>query len=408
MFSLGKRLIGAGGVALALTMAAGGGALAQETLKVGAINPYSGPLALYGDELARGYELAAEAVNAAGGVLGRQVEIVRGNATNPQEGIAAVEALGDEVDVFIGTYVSGVANAASERAMTFDKLYWDTNALAAELTDRGLPNFVRVGPFAGSFADRSVDAVVNLIAGELGKEPGELTVWIEHEESIYGTSIAERQKEGLEAAGVTVLGVGAHSFKAIDLTDSILRAKDASPDVWIQTGYIPDGALLLRTARDQGFKPAAMLMVGTGDTFEVLDALGKEYLEGVLIVSYPRPDVTEDYGPGSDDFLAAYQAKYNQDPVAPQSMTAYVGALVLFEAIEAAGSTEVEAVREAAAAMDQPASSYATGFGVKFDENFQNTRAAPTVAQWQDGVVTTVYPVEAVPEGTGLVGLARP
>ena len=165
MFSLGKRLIGAGGVALALTMAAGGGALAQETLKVGAINPYSGPLALYGDELARGYELAAEAVNAEGGVLGRQVEIVRGNATNPQEGIAAVEALGDEVDVFIGTYVSGVSNAASERAMTFDKLYWDTNALAAELTDRGLPNFVRVGPFAGSFADRSVDAVVNLIAG---------------------------------------------------------------------------------------------------------------------------------------------------------------------------------------------------------------------------------------------------
>ena len=207
----------------------------------------------------------------------------------------------------------------------------------------------------------------------------------------------------LNAAGWAV-----QDYKAIDLTDSILRAKDANPDVWIQTGYIPDGTLLLRTARDQGFAPGAMLMVGTGDTFEVLDALGKEYLEGVLIVSYPRPDVTEEYGPGSDDFLAAYKAKYNQDPVAPQSMTAYVGALVLFEAIEAAGSTEVEAVREAAAAMDQPASSYATGFGVKFDENFQNTRAAPTVAQWQGGVVTTVYPAEAVPEGTGLVGLARP
>ncbi len=408
MFTLGKRLVGAGTVALALAVGASGGAAAQETLKVGAINPYSGPLALYGDELARGYELAAEAVNAKGGVLGRQVEIVRGNATNPQEGIATVEGLGDEVDVFIGTYVSGVANTASEAAMNFDKIYWDTNALAAGLTERGLPNFIRVGPYAGSFAERSVDAVVNLIAKELGKSPSEMTVWIEHEESIYGTSIAESQAEGLQAAGVTVLGVGAHSFKSIDLTDSILLAKNAAPDVWIQTGYIPDGTLLLRTARDQGFKPAAMLMVGTGDTFEVIDALGADYLEGVLIVSYPRPDVIETYGPGAKTFLEAYRAKFNSDPVAPQSMTAFVGATALFETIEAAGSTEVEAVRAAAAEMDKPFNSYATGYGVKFDENFQNTRAIPTVAQWQNGVVVTVYPTDAVAADVGLVDLARP
>jgi branched-chain amino acid transport system substrate-binding protein len=404
MFGFGKKVLG-GALALALGVGVAG---AQETLKVGAINPYSGPLALYGDELARGYELAAEAVNANGGVLGKQVEIVRGNATNPQEAIAAIEQLAGEVDVFIGTYVSGVSNAASERAMTYDKLYWDTNALAAELTARGLPNFVRVGPFSGSFAERSVDAVVDLIAAKVGKQPSELTVWIEHEESIYGTSIAEAQKAGLEAEGVKVLGVGAHSFKAIDLTDSILRAKGANPDVWIQTGYIPDGTLLLRTARDQGFKPAAMLMVGTGDTFEVLDAIGAEYLEGVLIVSYPRPDITETYGPGAAGFLEAYRTKFSSDPVAPQSMTAYTGARILFEAIEAAGSTGVEAVRTAAAAMDKPFNSYPTGYGVKFDESFQNTRALPTVAQWQNGKVVTVFPTEAVAQGTGLVGLARP
>ncbi len=408
MYRFSRRRIALMGAAFALTLGAAGTASADETMKVGAINPYSGPLALYGDELARGYELAAEWANANGGVLGRQVEIVRGNATNPQEAIAAIEQLGDEVDVFIGTYVSGVSNAASDRAMAFDKVYWDTNALAASLTERGLPNFIRVGPYAGSFAQRSVDGVVNLIAPTLGKDPKDLTVWIEHEESIYGTSIAEQQKEGLEAAGVTVLGMGAHSYKSIDLTDSVLRAKGANPDVWIQTGYIPDGVLLLRTARDQGFKPPAMLMVGTGDTFEVLDALGKEYLEGILIVSYPRPDVTEAYGPGAKEFLAAYREKFGQDPVAPQSMTAYAGAKVLFETIGAAGSTEVEAVREAAAGMDKPFSSLETGYGVKFDETFQNTRAIPTVAQWQDGVVVTVYPTDAVPEGTGLVGLARP
>ena len=54
---------------------------AQQTLKIGAINPYSGPMALYGNEVTRGYELAVDQVNAAGGLLGRKVELVRGDAS---------------------------------------------------------------------------------------------------------------------------------------------------------------------------------------------------------------------------------------------------------------------------------------------------------------------------------------
>jgi branched-chain amino acid transport system substrate-binding protein len=58
---------------------------------------------------------------------------VRGNASSPQEGIAAVEQFvaRDKVDALIGTYISAVANAASEAALNYDKLYWDTNAVAA-------------------------------------------------------------------------------------------------------------------------------------------------------------------------------------------------------------------------------------------------------------------------------------
>src|SRR5438132_1698303 len=83
-------------------------ALAQQPLRIGAINPYSGPLALYGDELARGYQLALDERNAKGGVLGRKVELLRGDATTAQQGIAAVDQLvtRDNVDLFIGTYVS--------------------------------------------------------------------------------------------------------------------------------------------------------------------------------------------------------------------------------------------------------------------------------------------------------------
>src|SRR3974390_2660760 len=52
-----------------------------EPLRIGAINPYSGPLALYGDEVSRGYQLAIDAANAKGGVPGRKIELLRGDAS---------------------------------------------------------------------------------------------------------------------------------------------------------------------------------------------------------------------------------------------------------------------------------------------------------------------------------------
>ncbi|MEO9190703.1 MAG: ABC transporter substrate-binding protein, partial [Acetobacteraceae bacterium] len=82
--------------------------MAADPIRIGAINPYTGPMALYGSEVTHGYELAAEKANAGGGVLGRQIEIVRGDAANPQQGISAVEQLADKVDVFVGTYISAV------------------------------------------------------------------------------------------------------------------------------------------------------------------------------------------------------------------------------------------------------------------------------------------------------------
>src|SRR6266511_4077576 len=288
-------------------------ASAQAPVRIGAINPYSGPLALYGDELARGYQLAVDEKNAKGGVLGRKVELVRGDAGNPQQGIAAVDQLAtrDKVDLFIGTYISAVSNAASDAAQRHGKLYWDTNARAA------------------------------------------------------------------------------------DLTDVVLRTKRANPEIWLITGYVPDINLLLKTAREQGFKPPVILLVGTGDTGETLDALGAEFLEGIMVVSYPRPDISEKYGPGASAFLAEYRKAHNRDPIAPQSLTAYTGMKVLLETIDAAGSTDVEKVRAAAAKMDKPLNTYPSGVGVKFDDKFQNTRAAITVIQWQGGKQVTVFPAEA-------------
>ncbi len=387
----------------------GGAAMADDVIKIGAVNPYSGPMALYGDELTRGFELAVDRVNATGGVLGKKVRIIRGSATSSQEGIAAVEQLvgRDGVDVLVGTYVTAISNAASEAALNNGKLYWETNALARDLTDRELPNFARPGPASDSFAQRSVEGTLKLVAPKLGKAPKDLKVWIEQEDSAFGTSISKEQQRLLQAAGVSQVGVGIHSARAVDLSDSILRAKNFAPDLWLSTAYVADHNLLLRTAREQSFKAPAMMLVGTGDTFETLDAVGKDYLDGLLLVSYPRADVGESYAPGAHAFLEAYRAKYARDPIAPQAMSAYVGMRVLLECIAAAGSTEYEKVIAAAAKMDKPFGTYETGYGLKFDKTMQNVRALPLIAQWQAGKVVAVYPAEAVAPGGEMLSLAR-
>ena len=396
-----------GSAALAAVIAAALPAAAQD-LKIGAINPYSGPLAQFGDEVARGYDVAADEINAKGGLLGRKVVMVRGDAGNPQQGISAAEKLigEDKVELLIGSYISAVSNAASDAAGRYGKIYWETHGLASELTERGLPNYVRGGPNASFFAETSVKSTVDIVAPKLGKPVNGLKVWIEHEDTIYGTSIAQLQKKLFEAAGAKVVGVGSHSFRAIDLTDSILRASNAAPDVWIATGYVPDNTLLLRTMRDQGFAPGAVMLVGTGDGVEFGDAL-KDFMTGVFVVGYPHPDLPESFAPGAGAFVQAYTQKYGKPPAAPQSLEGYSVVRMLADAVTAAGSTDMAKLRAAAVAMDKPVKTYANGFGAKFDDKMQNTRAVPNVTQWQNGKPRTVYPVDARQSGIDLVNVPR-
>ena len=382
---------------------------AQETFRVGAVNPFSGPMAQYGVEVTRGFEMAADKVNAGGGLLGRKVEIVHSDASNAQQGIQAVETVMNKgkVDVFAGTYTSAISNTASDAAMRFNKVYLETIALAEELTDRGLPNYVRTGPNAGTFAAATVDTLRDLVAPALKKDMKDLKVWLEHEDSIYGTGIAQKQKRLLEAFGVKIVGVGSHSARTIDVTDSVLRAKKTAPDVYIETGYVVDGALLLKTMRDQGFKPAATVFLGTGDTPETLAALSPAGVEGLLVIAYPRFDVAETFAPGVKAYYATYRTKYKIDPIQTQSLTSYVGMQILFDAIKAAGSVEPDKVRAELAKMDKPIGTYANGSGVKFDKNFQNLRAVTTTVQWQSGKVMTVFPKSAVSPGVTLKSMAR-
>lgn len=377
--------------------ASGGGGGSGGTLKIGVISPFTGDLATGGEAIYQGYEMAAEEANAHGGVLGKKVQLVKGDASTPQAGITVAQRLAtqDNVDAFVGGYASAVEETASKTSARYKKLYWETNALATDLTQRGLPNFLRVGPTASTFGQESATATAKGVAQKLGIPDSQLKVYIEHESSVYGTGVAAVQKQALQSAGVKVVGVGSHDAAAADLTASVQRAQKASPDVWLLTGYNPDLGLLLKTAQRQGFDPKAIMLVGQGDTADTLQALGAKTLKGVLVSAYPHTDISPSYGPGVAQWLAAYKKKYGHAPSFPQTMSAYVGMKILFDVANKAGSLDPTAIRKAAASFSKPPNSYVNGFGVKFDGSFQNTETPMTVVQWQGSKTVTVLPTQA-------------
>lgn len=390
----------------AATEGAGGETDGQsEPIRIGVIQPFSGSAALYAEEIFRGNELAVDEINSNGGLLGRQVELVQGDASNADQGASEARRLvtQENVDILTGTYISGVSQAASQAAPS-DVLYWETNAASQILTERNLPNFVRVGPDAIRIADQSTTFASEVLVQHLDSDISELSFVIEHESSGFGSTIGDRQKATLEELGAQATQFS-HEFTASDVTDSVSRAQNEDPDVYILTGYVPDVVLFLRTMRTQDWKPKAIVLVGTGDTPDVLDAVGVTGMEGIFVVGYPRLDINPDYGNGAADFKAKYLERYGDDPKAPNGLTSYTGTQVLFEAVEKAGSLDATGIREAALTLEKPVGSYPNGYGVEFNERAENLRAIQTVVQWQSGTPVTVFPGEAARQDDEIKGV---
>jgi branched-chain amino acid transport system substrate-binding protein len=321
----------------------------------------------------------------------------------PEETVAEVQRLAtrENVGMFVGTFASPASQAGSETAQRAGKVWWETHALTDALTERGIEGYLRSGARASDFASASVDFVREGLAPRLGED---LTVFIEHEDGPYGTSVGETQVRQLREAGFEVV-VGEHSAAATDVTESVLAAKRADPDVWMITGYVPDDNLLLRTAQAQDFDPPATVLVGIGDGRPTFEAVGPRGLTDTFVVAYSSRLSDEGWAPGSQEWLTSYREKYDAEPLGTVSMTAYTGMTAALRAVEAAGGdTEIAAFRKAAMGLDIPEGELPNGWGLKFDESGQNTRVRLLAVQWrEDGTVPAVYPeAAAVQEMRGL------
>ena len=367
-------------------------------VKFGALYPFSGQLALLGEESARGLEIAVDQINAAGGVQGEKVVLERGDAVDNNQAIGEARRLisREGVKAIFGSYSSARSIAASQVAELSGIPYFELGAVADEVTGRNLEYLFRTNPTADHMGKMIVEMIVNQVAPALGRDPKDLKIGIIYEDSSYGTSVAGHEKAYGEEAGLNIVVSQGYPAATVDMSSIVLDLKQRGVDVVLQTSYQNDSVLFLQQANEAGYKPAAIIGGGGGySMIPTAEAVGQDVIEGVLDVDFTQYAVNTEFTPGLEEFVAAYKAKYGQEPRSGHSLNNYVGALAILQAINEAKGFDPADIVAAVKAIDVPQGTTAAGYGIQFRKGNQNERASMMGMQWQDGKLVTVYPAGA-------------
>src|SRR5215211_6114209 len=180
---------------------------AQQPIRIGALYPMTGSLALLGEESWRGAEIARQLRNQKGGVAGRQVEFVRADVPDVNAAKSEAERLisRENLKLLIGTYSSALSLGASEVAARQDVTYFELGAISDQITGRGYKSVFRPCPKAQLFSRGQVAFIRDWVAAQLHKKPGEVRVALVHEDSAYGSSVARNLDAEAKSAGVPLV-----------------------------------------------------------------------------------------------------------------------------------------------------------------------------------------------------------
>ncbi len=366
-------------------------------VRLGALYPFSGSLALLGDESFRGLEMAVEERNANGGVLNRQIRLAKGDAVDQNQAIAEARRLigAERVTAVFGTYASPLAFAATQVAELQGVPYFEMGAISDPITERGFRYVFRTCPRASDFGAATVGGLVDALAPAFGVDPASLRIAILHEEALYGQTVAAFQEAHLRARGLNLVEKIAYAARSVDLSSVVQRLRGVSADIVLHTGYQNDIVLFFRGMQGAGWKPR--MVIGSGAGYSLTDtarAVGPAF-EGVMNVDFTQFAVNEDYAPGAAAFVEAYKRRYGSEPRSGHSLANYFGARVCLDAVQRAGAADKDRIRNAMMAADVAEGTSPTGWGVRFDEKGQNMRAKPFLLQWQGGRQVTVFPAQA-------------
>lgn len=360
------------------------------TIRLGAAVSETGKYAREGKDTRQGYNTWLNWVNDEyGGIkVGDDcydVEIVYyDDEGDPDTAANLVERLitEDEVDFLLGPYSSGLTMSTSAIAEKYGVIMIEGNGASESIFERGFQNIFAVLTPAGNYTQSALKTLA---------DKGAETVVIAYEDTAFPTSVGNGAERWAAEYGMDVLAVETYPKDVADVTAIMTKFRDMDPDVFVGGGHFNDALLFIRASQELGFNPDAMVItVGPSNPefpTEVGDAAN--YIIGPT--QWERTMSWEDeYFGTAEAYAQRYEAAWGEPP-SYQAAESTATALALQLAIEAAGTTDMDAVRQALYDMD-----VVTFYGpINFDETGKNAAKPMGAIQIQDGVINVVAPVEA-------------
>ncbi len=377
--------------------------IAQKPIKIGAVLPLGD---ITGRQAAKAMQLAVEEINAAGGLLGRPVElVVIDDEMKPEKGAAAIERLAtvEKVDFFVGGMSSSVHMAQIPVLKKYKKVTIWIGA-ASHVCEQAIgPDadwYFHLHPW--DYLQGESYAVGWKAITERYPNVKIEKIFLAYEEGAFGTASFKSYQEEFELAksgtgvwaGIMKEFKGA-SFKSAavgggDYRAVLLQAKDFNPDLFIWAGYDADAIPMLMQAREIGFSPK--LFVGAPPGWPA--DFGKNPLsQGVILYGMWAPTL-KDVSPIARHFWDAYVTKFNEEPVTYFAPLGYTNIMFLAEGIKKAGSLDEKLLIQALKTVeyDSPIGGILKISPSRVVKN-QGFRAQK-ILQWQNGVQHIIWPFE--------------
>jgi branched-chain amino acid transport system substrate-binding protein len=274
-------------------------------IKIGLEIPLTGDFAFEGKGMQQSAQLVVDEDNAAGGLLGRQVQlIVDDDKGDPQQAsLVADRMVSNNVIAVIGSYSSSATEPASATYNRAGILQITPSATASRLTTHGYKMFFRTcfpDDRQGLFADEYMSEVLNA-----------KNIAILHDNSTFAQGLANDTKSYAAKYNLNIVYFDALNPKDSDFTPVLTKLKAANPDVVYFTGYYAQYGQLLKQAPSVGFKTQWLGGNGANNT-QVAAIAGNANAAGAEFTTEPLPQqLTSDV---AKKFLADFQAKYQTVP----------------------------------------------------------------------------------------------
>ncbi len=363
------------GTALAVGLMGAGVASAQE-ITIATVGPMTGQYASFGEQMRRGAQMAIADINAAGGVMGRQLRLEIGDdACDPRQAVAVANQMVSRRVAFVaGHFCSGSSIPASEVYAEERILQISPASTNPTLTDRGA-RFSNVFRVCGR-DDQQGQVAAAYIAENFRGKP----IAIIHDRSQYGKGLADETKASLNRLGVTEAMYEAVAQGDRDFTALISRMKAARIEVMYFGGYHTEAGLLVRQAREQGLN--AVLISGDALVTQEFWSIAGPAGEGTLM--------TFDADPRKNPVAAPVVARFRQQNYEPEGYTLYTYAAIQVwaQAVAAAGNTTTQTLIPIMRQRE-----FQTVLGnIRFNEKGDTMSPAYRVYVWRGGRYDYVNP----------------